>query len=273
MVLTYSIVSACFKVLLTQNRLCSIMGSFARFFLAAVSVGALSALQVSSLNVASSTPTPSGASAGITGETSRANFLKVAGATGVALVVRTDVAYARGRATLDYSYERYVPRIIDGGEFFKKDLSSMIGKSDWNGIRSSLAEPRKKTKSDRSKADGGVGERAAQAGKFSDARVLVACDLFASAFSDNSISQKTKDMQKEVKELRQVIVEMDLVARQALGEETSGGFFGIGAKKSSKEELSNRMKQLYLQGGQAWNRYIFAANDGLPVQLNKLPYL
>jgi len=193
--------------------------------------------------------------------------------TGVAVALPIEAADARGRATLDYSYERYVPRILDGGNFFKKDLSSMIGKSDWGGIKSSLAGPPKKTKNDRSKTDGGIAERVAQTGKFSDARVLVACDLFASAFSDNSISQKTKNMQKEVKELRQVVIEMDLVARQALGEETSGGFFGIGAKKSSKEELSKRMKQLYLQGGQAWNRYIFAANDGLPVQLKKLPYL
>jgi len=193
--------------------------------------------------------------------------------TGVTVALQTEAADARGRATLDYSYERYVPRILDGGNFFKKDLSSMIGKSDWGGIKSSLAGPPKKTKNDRSKTDGGIAERVAQTGKFSDARVLVACDLFASAFSDNSISQKTKNMQKEVKELRQVVIEMDLVARQALGEETSGGFFGIGAKKSSKEELSKRMKQLYLQGGQAWNRYIFAANDGLPVQLKKLPYL
>eukprot|EP00526_Cylindrotheca_closterium_P000230 CAMPEP_0113619886 /NCGR_PEP_ID=MMETSP0017_2-20120614/10113_1 /TAXON_ID=2856 /ORGANISM="Cylindrotheca closterium" /LENGTH=241 /DNA_ID=CAMNT_0000529499 /DNA_START=71 /DNA_END=796 /DNA_ORIENTATION=+ /assembly_acc=CAM_ASM_000147 len=239
------------------------------FLLSVIYIGALTT--VSSLNVA---PSESLRSAyANTGETSRANFLQVACATGVAVVLPADGAYARGRATLDYAYERYVPRIIDGGEFFKKDFVAMIGKSDWNGIKSSLAEPPKKAKSDRSKADGGVAERAAQAGKFSNARVLVACDLFASAFSDSSISQKTKDMQKEVNELRQVIVEMDLVARQALGEETSGGFFGIGSKKSSKEELSKSMKQLYLQGGQAWNRYIFAANDGLPVQLNKLPYL
>lgn len=247
------------------------MGSFANYLLAAIYISSLRA--ATSLNVAPSMNAPLPPSRGFMAETSRANFLQAACTAGLAFCLPTEATYARGRATLDYAYERYVPRIIEGGEFFKKELLSMIGKSDWSGIKSSLAEPPKKTRSDRSKADGGVADRAAQAGKFSDARVLVACDLFASSFSDSSISQKTKDMQKEVKELREVIMQMDLVARQALGEETPGGFFGIGAKKSSKEELSKRMKQLYLQGGQAWNRYIFAANDGLPVQLNKLPYL
>lgn len=211
---------------------------------------------------------------GIEEECTRSDFLKRAAfATGAAALLPPGPAYARGRATLDYAYDRYVPRIIEGGEFFKKDMATMIGRSDWAGIKNALAEPPKKTREDRSKVDGGVAERAAQAGKFSDSRVLVACDLFASTFSDNSISVKTKAMKKEVDQLRTVVEEMSLVARQALGEDTGGGFFGIGAKKGSKDELARNMKQLYVQGGQAWNRYVFAANEGLPVQLKKLPYL
>jgi hypothetical protein len=122
--------------------------------------------------------------------------------------------------------------------------------------------------------DGGVSERAAQAGDFSDSRVIVAMDLFASQFSDNSISPKTKAMKKEVDELRAVVQELNSLAKQALGEESvGGGFFGLGKKQPSKSEISNRMKELYIAGGTAWNRYVFAANDGLPVTLNKLPYL
>ena len=206
-------------------------------------------------------------------ESTRADFFKQAALASVVFLPVTP-AQARGRATLDYAYERYTPRIIDGGEFFKKEFRNMIAKNDYEGIKLSLAEPPKKTKQDRAKIDGGVSERAAQAGKFSDARVLVACDLFASTFSDNSISPKTKAMKKEVEELRSIVNEMELVARQALGEDTGGGgFFGLGAKKPSKEELSRKMKELYVRGGTSWNQYIFAANDGLPVQLNKLPYL
>eukprot|EP00980_Cylindrotheca_fusiformis_P023865 scaffold11076_cov122-Cylindrotheca_fusiformis.AAC.9 len=211
---------------------------------------------------------------GVPEETRRSDFLKQAVlATSAIMSLSSLPAYARGRATLDYAYERYVPRIIDGGEFFKRDMATMIVKSDWAGIKNALAEPPKKSRGDRSKVDGGVAERAAQAGRFSDSRVLVACDLFASSFSDNSISPKTKAMKKEVDLLRSTVKEMNLIARQALGEDTGGGLFGMGTKKVSKDELSRNMKQLYIHGGQAWNRYVFAANDGLPVQMKKIPYL
>lgn len=183
-------------------------------------------------------------------------------------------AVARGRATLDQSYERYTPRIVAGGEFYKNDFRALIAKNDWEGIKQALAEPPKRSKADLSKADGGTSERAAQAGGFSDARVLVACDLFAAAFSDNSVSAKTKAMKAEVDVLRGVVGNMLSTAKQALGEESdSGGLFGLGAKKLSKDELSKKMKTLYIEGGNAYNKYVFAANDGLPIQLKKLPYL
>lgn len=81
-------------------------------------------------------------------------------------------------------------------------------------------------------------------------------------------------MRNEVDELRSIVQNMDSLAKQALGEETAGGgFFGIGKKQPSKSEISQKLKELYIAGGTSWNRYVFAANDGLPVKLNKLPYL
>lgn len=193
---------------------------------------------------------------------------------GALVIAPANPAFARGRATLDQAYDRYTPRIIAGGEFYKKDLREMVAKNDFQGIKRALAEPPKKSKEDRAKADGGTSERAAQAGGFSDARVLIAADLFAATFSDNSVSKKTKNMKQEVDTLRSVVEQMQSISRQALGEESAGGgLFGFGAKKARKDELSQKLKELYIEGGNAYNRYIFAANDGLPVQLNKLPFL
>jgi hypothetical protein len=130
------------------------------------------------------------------------------------------------------------------------------------------------SKEDRAKADGGISERALQAGEFSDSRVVVAMDLFAAQFSDNSISPKTKAMKKEVDEIRSIVQQMESLAKQGLGEESAGGgFLGLGKKQPSKSEISNKLKELYIAGGTAYNKYVFAANDGLPVTLNKLPYL
>lgn len=203
--------------------------------------------------------------------------LIVAGASGGAstlLLGAPEPALARGRATLEQAYDRYTPRILAGGAYYKDKLKALISKDDFAGVKAALAEPPKKTKEDRAKVDGGVAERAAQAGQFSDSRVVVAMDLLASQFSDNSISPKTKAMKKEVDEIRSVIEGMLSVSKQALGEESAGGgFLGMGKKQASKGELSAELKKLYLQGGTSWNRYVFAANEGLPVTLKKLPYL
>jgi len=193
---------------------------------------------------------------------------------GVALGGFPQRAFARGRATLDQAYDRYSPRITAGGEFFKRDLRALVEKSDWNGIKLALAEPPKKTKEDRAKADGGIADRAAQAGGFSDSRVLVACDLYAAAFSDSSISTKTRKMKVHVDEMRTIITEMQQTAKIALGEESAGGgLFGLGAKKPSPGELAKKMRDLYVAGGNAYNKYIFEANAELALDFKKLPYL
>jgi hypothetical protein len=182
----------------------------------------------------------------------RETFLKtIASTAGAASVILATPlpAEARGRATLEQAYDRYTPRVTAGGKFYANDLKSMIAKGDWAGVKAATSDPPKKTKEDRVKQDGGVAERAAQAGGFSDARVLVAADLFAGTFSDNSISQKTKTMKDQVEGMRKTVQSLNLTARQALGEvKAEGGLFGIGGKTPSKAELSQTIKQLYIDG-------------------------
>ena len=136
------------------------------------------------------------------------------------------------------------------------------------------AEPPRKSKEDKSKPDGGIADRAAQAGGFSNARVITAAELWAASFSDNSISSKTKKMKEQTEILKEVVDGLNTAAKIALGEEKQGGgFLGFGAKAPSQTELSKQVRELYIKGGNAWNQYVFIANDDLPVQLKKLPYL
>lgn len=208
---------------------------------------------------------------------SRANFLSKLGVASLnfAVIVPSFVqsAQARGRATLDQAYERYTPRIIAGGEFFSRDFRKLIEKNDWTGIKAATSDPPKKSKQDRSKIDGGVADRAALAGKFSDARVLVAADLFASTFSDNSISQKTKKMQDQVALMREALEGIKKGADEALGEGGGGGLLGFGGKKRSESEIAKDVRMFYGKIGSAYNQYIFDANDELPITLSKLPFL
>mmetsp|Transcript_18383 Transcript_18383/g.39749 ORF Transcript_18383/g.39749 Transcript_18383/m.39749 type:complete len:256 (-) Transcript_18383:559-1326(-) len=207
----------------------------------------------------------------------RGDFLSTAvtaAITSATLVTPIQPAYARGRATLEQAYDRYTPRIIEGGQFYKGQLYGAISKGDWKTVESATAEPPKKSKEDRKLQDGGIAKRAALAGGFSDSRVLTAMDLFAATFSESSIAPKTKAMKAEVEKLREVVQGLNKGARIAQGEEKSGGgLFGIGGKAPSQGELTKELKDLYLTGGNAYNQYVFVANDGLPVQLKKLPFL
>jgi hypothetical protein len=206
---------------------------------------------------------------------SRKEFVKslAVAASTTAWLQRNEPAAARGRATLEQSYDRYVPRITAGGEFYGSDFRKIVERSDWAGIRNALQDVPERKKDDLSKPDSGVAERARQAGKFSDARVLTAMDLFAGSFSDNSVSSKTKKMKACVEKLRESVEGMQSTARLALGEEKVGGFFGLGAKKPSDAELAKALRQYYVQGGNAYNEYIYAANDELALKFERLNFI
>uniref|UniRef100_A0A7S4N8B5 Uncharacterized protein n=1 Tax=Odontella aurita TaxID=265563 RepID=A0A7S4N8B5_9STRA len=220
-------------------------------------------------------------SSSTTAATSRADFLSastsaafaLAGSAGL-LAAEPLPASARGRATLEQTYDRYAPRIVAGGKFYASELRAAVAKADWKAIEAATSDPPPRSKEDKSKPDGGIAERAAKAGGFSDARVLSACDLFAAGFSDSSVSPRTKAMKAEVAKMREVVEGMNQAARLALGEEkASGGFLGLGAKQPTQAELAKRVRDLYGVGGNAYNQFIFQANDALPIQLNKMPYL
>jgi hypothetical protein len=203
-------------------------------------------------------------------------FKRVAGAAaaaGATGLLNNEPASARGRATLEQTYQRYVPRIKAGGDFYGTDFRKLVERADWAGIKNALQDVPERKKEDLSKPDSGVAERARQAGTFSDARVLTAMDLFAGSFSDNSVSAKTKKMKACVETLRSSVEGMQSTARLALGEEKTGGFFGLGSKKPSEAELLKTLRQYYVQGGNAYNEYVFAANDELALKFDKLSFI
>ena len=81
-------------------------------------------------------------------------------------------------------------------------------------------------------------------------------------------------MKESVEKLRGIVKDMQSVAKQGLGEETAGGgFFGFGAKKPSDAELRQKIKELYVAGGNAWNEYVFAANENLALQFDRFDYV
>jgi len=73
---------------------------------------------------------------------SRQDFISaaIAASVGSAMLLPVESAQARGRATLEYSYDRYYPRLEAGGIFYAKDLRQAIAKNDWAAIKVSLKQ-------------------------------------------------------------------------------------------------------------------------------------
>ena len=68
----------------------------------------------------------------------RHNFvtsLVAAGVSTCGVMLPSQPASARGRATLELALDRYYPRIITGGVFYANDLKKAIEKNDWNAIK------------------------------------------------------------------------------------------------------------------------------------------
>ena len=62
----------------------------------------------------------------------------IAGSTVTSILLSPSVSSARGRATLEQAYDRYVPRVIAGGEFYKNELKKAIDKNDWSSLKVGL---------------------------------------------------------------------------------------------------------------------------------------
>ena len=74
---------------------------------------------------------------------SRHELLHVATCVSAGIVSSTfilpfEASNARGRATLEYSCDRYYPRLEAGGNFYANDLKRAIEKNDWAAIKASF---------------------------------------------------------------------------------------------------------------------------------------
>lgn len=81
-------------------------------------------------------------------------------------------------------------------------------------------------------------------------------------------------MQAALVKVRGVVKELQVLSKQAIsGEEKSGGLFGLGAKKADPTALAKQAKSLYVEGGNAWNEYVAAANESLALKFDRFSYI
>lgn len=161
-------------------------------------------------------------------------------------------ASARGRATQVAMWSRYGSRVEGMRSFIVGDLKGIINSGDFESLKSMTAPK------------GSI---------FSS--YVGAMDLWAGTYSDSSPTPKTVAMQKDVQALRDVQVELQSIAKRALGEEVtkSGGLFGIGAKSDpvpSAAEAKKLVTDAQAAAINAYNDYCALNNEGHPFEVDEL---
>lgn len=184
--------------------------------------------------------------------------LLTGGAAAAAAVVLPQAAGARGRATQGAAMQRYSPRIAAFGAYLAGDLEKTIDGGDWSTLAAECVTVEDKKK----KIKLGTLPRGESA-----------MDLWANTYSDNTKSDKTKEMLAEVERISAARATLADVACRGTGAcaKGEGGLFGFGAKKAapaSPQQLASEAAQATADAKAAFNRYVGLNNDRVPVSMD-----
>lgn len=147
-------------------------------------------------------------------------------------------------ATQREAYQRYVPRIERGRDFWGDRLKGLIDAKKWDIIKRELEPLGKKD------AGGSL------------SKFFPPLKLWASSFAGKGISEKTSAMLDAVDELKEAVQSLEVAANGKL-EDT--GLFGFitGPKTMDEASRSKLASTAWLKGKSAINKYILIGNDAL----------
>ena len=171
-------------------------------------------------------------------------------------------ALARGRNTQAAMFQRYVKRIDSFADFLSNDIEKSINSADWAAVKSAaIAETEKK--------NGEIGPLF---------RGESALGLWAATFSEQSPSEKTKQMQKRVDVLTATRTELFATASKGdgTGLKNVGGFFGIGGAKEERPSdavLKKSALASVAKAKAAFNEYVEISNAGRPLEIDPIKSL
>jgi hypothetical protein len=174
----------------------------------------------------------------------------VAAAAATATAAVQPAAAESTLVTRQAAYTRYVPRVERGRDFWAGGLKKLVATSDWATLEKELEPLGKKDK-------GGL-----------IPKTFKAMELWASSFSGKSISEKTLEMNEQIKELK---VAAEGLNSAVTGEEDTKGLFGLGGKKKMDAGTRQRIAiAAYKKGVTAFNKYIEIGNEGIGINFTPL---
>jgi hypothetical protein len=165
-------------------------------------------------------------------------------------------AMADFRAQQKRTYFRFVPKLIQGKDFYKTELKTAIDKEDWKVVNKMFEEYVTK------KNNAGVVLTDTYANEF----FYRPMTLFAGTFAEKGTSEKTAAMTEQLDLFKESMTDLRYSC-----EDKPGKFFFQGPEKAPTGRDRKKIALAAFEKGKtALNTYIKLGNDGLMLELNKI---
>lgn len=174
-------------------------------------------------------------------------------------IVSPLLANADFRAAQKRTYFRFIPKLIEGKEFYNKDLKAAIDKEDWKVVEKFFEEYV-------SKYNGSVKDQAETTDTYVNSRFFRPMQLFSGTFAERGTSPKQRALAEQLELFKTAMNDLEGCIKDRPG----NGFFAAKIKAPTGAERKKQAVDAFKRGKSAYNEYVKVANDGLMLELNKL---
>jgi len=169
------------------------------------------------------------------------------------------IANADFRAAQKRTYFRFIPKLLEGKEFYVKDLKSAIDKEDWKVVEKYFEEyVSKYNPSDTSVV--------MSTDTYVNVHFFRPMQLFSGTFAERGSSPKQRALSDQLDVFKSAMDELEGCIKDRPGQ----GFFAAKIKAPTGAAKKKQALEAFKKGKEAYNEYIKIANDGLMLELTKL---
>eukprot|EP01031_Cornospumella_fuschlensis_P031593 gene31592-38181_t len=169
-------------------------------------------------------------------------------------------AVADFRAQQKSTFFRFSPKLVTGRDFFRTEVKQAIEKEDW-AVVSKFFEvyASKINKNDPNQVD--------QYDTYANNNLYRPMKVLAGSFAERSSSAKTKALLEQESAFESAMSDLEGCVKDRKGE----GFFAATKKAPTGKERTKQAKDAWARGMAALDQYVKILNEGLMLELNKVP--
>jgi len=169
-------------------------------------------------------------------------------------------AAAEFRAQQKRTFFRFSPKFIVGRDFYKTELKKAIDSEDWEAIKKfTEVYPSKINRNDASQIDA--------YDSYVNSNFYRPMKVLAGSFADRGSSKKQRALMEQEVAFETAVSDLEGCIKDRKGE----GLFASTIKMPVGEARTKQAKEAYAKGSAALDEYVRILDEGLMLELNKIP--